>query len=179
MRIIRNNSMTYLQMTRKSIDTVVAADLLRIARNTMRKQKEAPMLTQNAKTFYDFVDQPLASLSPQNVLLITCVRIWARGAMARTCTLRLVAPSFVLSGHAAILVPFHAFMIVLGNSAARPIGLATREDGRVTDNEALLLLAFDAAKSASLERVKLAFASLVFALRLDAVTHKAVLLMKH
>lgn len=135
------------------------------------------MLATTAKTFYNFVDQPVAALSAHHSLLITCVRIWARGAMARTYPLRHVAPRFVLSGQAGALAPFHAFMLVFGNSAARVIGLSASEDGRITDDEALLLTALEAASHNGAERVRLAPATLICAQRLDAVAHKATLLM--
>ena len=134
------------------------------------------MTVRHAKTFYDFVDQPLTELDAQQGLLITCMRIWARGAMARTCPLRLVAPRFVLIGQASTLVPFHAFMMALSTGAARAIGLSSRENGCITEDEALLLTAFEGARHASAVRIKSALASIVCAQNLDCVVHRTLML---
>ena len=134
------------------------------------------MRTKNAPTFYDFIDHPLSALEAPDADFVTSMRIWAKGAMANRCPLRLVASRFVLTGHAQALVPFHSFMMTLGQCAARAIGLSAAEDGRVTEDEAFILTAAAAGKRRNAQGVRLAIASLVHARSLDALTHKVMLL---
>ncbi len=134
------------------------------------------METKYALTFYDFIDHPLSALERPDADFVTSMRIWAKGAMANRCPLRLVAPRFVLTGNAQALVPFHSFMMTLGQCAARAIGLSAAEDGRVTEDEALILTALAAGKSNNAQGVRLAIASLVHAERLDTLTHRILLL---
>jgi hypothetical protein len=58
-----------------------------------------------APNFYDFVDHPLAALSPQDTLLVGAMRVWARAAMARVCPVRLVAARFAFAGNGNLLMP--------------------------------------------------------------------------
>ena len=130
-----------------------------------------------APNFYDFVDHPLAALRPLDALFVAAMRVWARAAMARICPVRLVAPRFVFAGNGNLLMPFHAFMMTLGQSAARPIGLSAQEDGAVTDDEAMILTAFAAIACRDIPQAGIGFASIA---RADAVTtlaHKATLLV--
>ena len=67
-------------------------------------------------------------------------------------------------------------MMTLGQCAARAIGLSAAEDGRVMEDEALILAALASGRRGNAQGVRLAIASLVYAGRLDALTHKVVLL---
>lgn len=130
-----------------------------------------------APNFYDFVDHPLAALNPLDALLGGAMRVWARAAMARICPVRFVAPRFVFAGIGNLLMPFHAFMMTLGHSAARPIGLSAQEDGRVTDDEAMILTAFAAIANHDISQARLAFMSIAGADSIGVLAHKATLLV--
>ena len=55
------------------------------------------METKTALTFYDFIDHPLSALERPDGDFVTSMRIWAKGAMANRCPLRLIAPLSVCS----------------------------------------------------------------------------------
>jgi hypothetical protein len=76
-----------------------------------------------------------------------------------------------------MLMPFHAFMLTLGRSAARPIGLCVHEDGPITDDEAMMLTAFAAIGDFDIPRARVAFASIASADAIAILTHKATLLV--
>jgi hypothetical protein len=142
-----------------------------------RAAMDQPNLNHSAPLFYDFVDHALAELSPREALLVRAMRIWAKGAMARVCPVRLVAPRFMLAGSAAMLMPFHAFMLTLGCSAARPIGLSSQEEGPVSEDEAIILTAFGAIRSRNVLQGRVAFASIARADAIVSLGHKATLLV--
>lgn len=130
------------------------------------------MTCQSPFPFYDYLDQPLSALTDNEAHLVVTMRIWAKGAMARTCPLRLVALRFLLTGQSQMMVPFHNFMMTLGRSAARAIGLSAREDGRVTDDEALLLTAFGCVANAGAAGARCALAPIIVADCLDTLACK-------
>lgn len=133
------------------------------------------MTTRAASTFYDFVDHPLSQLRPWDSAIITTMRIWAKGAMARTCPVRLIAPRFMLSGNSEALMPFHTFMITLGRTAARAVGLNAQEDGPITEDQAFIFAAFASIQNRDIHSARLALASLIQADGLGVLINKAVI----
>jgi hypothetical protein len=130
------------------------------------------MTANTALSLYAYLDHPLTALAPNEAHLVVSMRIWAKAAMARTCPLRLVAPRFVLSGQGQSMVPFHAFMMALGQSAARAVILGCCENGPITEDEALILLAADAVRGRNLQSARLAMTRMIRADCLGALVHK-------
>ncbi|MFY7761804.1 hypothetical protein [Aquidulcibacter sp.] len=132
------------------------------------------MTRQSQFPCYDYLDKPLSALTENEAHLVVTMRIWARGAMARTCPLRLIAPRFLLTGQGHLMVPFHNFMMALGHSSARAIGLSVHEDGCVTDDEALVLAALGNVIYADAAGARCALAPIVAADCLDALICRIV-----
>lgn len=88
---------------------------------------------------YDFVDRPVAGLTPGGRFLLWAMRGWIHAASAGTCPPGALAPAFARHDVLPALPPLHLLLAALNEQATRKVAFAPLAHCRIGDDEAVML----------------------------------------
>jgi len=88
---------------------------------------------------YDFVDRPVALLTPGGRFLLWAMRGWIHAASARRCPPGALAPAFARHNVLPALPHLHLLLAALNENAVRKIAFAPLAHGCIAEDEAVML----------------------------------------
>jgi len=88
---------------------------------------------------YDFVDRPVASLTPGGRFLLWAMRGWIHAASAGHCPPGALAPAFARHDVLPALPHLHLLLAALNEQATRRVAFAPLAHCRIGDDEAVML----------------------------------------
>jgi hypothetical protein len=88
---------------------------------------------------YQFLDQPIARLSPGSRFVLRAMRIWVLAVHMRVCPPRSLSSEMANLGALEITGDLHRLMLALHCHGLRSMPFATPDAARVSEAEALML----------------------------------------